>query len=106
MRIDYNWFNTSSLQDISVIFGTAAVIHAAGGAGDIVINYDNLILMIEVTLMNKQAQKRGIDYNWFNTSSLQDISVIFGTAAKEVITASIILTLDVSSIRNLGSRVR
>lgn len=35
------------------------VIHAAGGAGDIVINYDNLILMLEVTLMNKQAQKRG-----------------------------------------------
>lgn len=35
------------------------VFHAAGGAGDIVINYDNLILMIEVTLMNKQAQKRG-----------------------------------------------
>ena len=29
------------------------VIHAAGGAGDIVINYDNLILMLEVTLMNK-----------------------------------------------------
>lgn len=35
------------------------VIHATGGAGDIVINYDNLILMLEVTLMNKQAQKRG-----------------------------------------------
>lgn len=35
------------------------VIHAAGGAGDIVINYDNLILMLEVTLMNKQAKKRG-----------------------------------------------
>lgn len=33
--------------------------HAAGGAGDIVINYENLTLMLEVTLMNKQAQKRG-----------------------------------------------
>lgn len=35
------------------------VIHAGGGEGDIVINYDDIILMIEVTLMNKQAQKRG-----------------------------------------------
>lgn len=33
--------------------------HAGGGAGDIVINYENYILMLEVTLMNKQAQKRG-----------------------------------------------
>ena len=33
--------------------------HAAGGNGDIVINYKNSILMLEVTLMNKQAQKRG-----------------------------------------------
>ncbi|MFC6324059.1 AlwI family type II restriction endonuclease [Companilactobacillus baiquanensis] len=33
--------------------------HAAGGAGDIVIDYDNLTLMLEVTLMNSQAQKRG-----------------------------------------------
>ena len=35
------------------------VIHAGGGEGDIVINYDDIILMLEVTLMNKQAQKRG-----------------------------------------------
>lgn len=33
--------------------------HAAGGAGDIVINYESLTLMLEVTLMNSQAQKRG-----------------------------------------------
>ncbi|KTW15276.1 hypothetical protein NS53R_08980, partial [Mammaliicoccus sciuri] len=33
--------------------------HAVGGAGDIVINYENLTLMLEVTLMNSQAQKRG-----------------------------------------------
>lgn len=33
--------------------------HAVGGAGDIVIDYENLTLMIEVTLMNAQAQKRG-----------------------------------------------
>lgn len=33
--------------------------HAAGGAGDIVIDFENLTLMLEVTLMNAQAQKRG-----------------------------------------------
>lgn len=35
------------------------VIHAGGGDGDIVITYDDIIVMLEVTLMNKQAQKRG-----------------------------------------------
>ena len=33
--------------------------HAGGGAGDIVIDYGDHIMMIEVTMMNKQAQKRG-----------------------------------------------
>lgn len=33
--------------------------HAGGGAGDIVIDYGDSILMLEVTMMNKQAQKRG-----------------------------------------------
>ncbi|SDN76743.1 AlwI restriction endonuclease [Psychrobacillus sp. OK028] len=33
--------------------------HAGGGTGDIVIDYGDYILMLEVTLMNKQAQKRG-----------------------------------------------
>lgn len=35
------------------------VIHAGGGDGDIVIHYEEIIVMLEVTLMNKQAQKRG-----------------------------------------------
>lgn len=35
------------------------VIHAGGGDGDIVINYEEIVIMLEVTLMNKQAQKRG-----------------------------------------------
>ena len=35
------------------------VIHAAGGAGDIVVNYSNRIVMLEVTLMNAASQKRG-----------------------------------------------
>ncbi|HGZ9572594.1 TPA: AlwI family type II restriction endonuclease, partial [Staphylococcus aureus] len=33
--------------------------HAGGGAGDIVVKYDDSTLMLEVTLMNKNAQKRG-----------------------------------------------
>jgi len=33
--------------------------HAGGGSGDIVINYQDKIVMLEVTLMNRQAQKRG-----------------------------------------------
>lgn len=33
--------------------------HAGGGAGDIVIEYEEKVIMLEVTLMNKQAQKRG-----------------------------------------------
>ena len=35
------------------------IVHAGAGKGDIVINYDSEIVMLEVTLMNKQAQKRG-----------------------------------------------
>lgn len=35
------------------------VVHAGGGEGDIVIDYGDLVVMLEVTLMNKQAQKRG-----------------------------------------------
>lgn len=33
--------------------------HAAGGEGDIIIDYSKSTLMLEVTLMNKHAQKRG-----------------------------------------------
>ncbi len=34
-------------------------LHAGGGVGDIVINYPNRSIMLEVTLMNKAAQRRG-----------------------------------------------
>lgn len=33
--------------------------HAGAGDGDIIVNYENEVVMLEVTLMNKQAQKRG-----------------------------------------------
>lgn len=35
------------------------VIHAGGGAGDIVVKYTDKIVMLEATLMNAAAQKRG-----------------------------------------------
>ena len=35
------------------------MIHAGGGEGDIVIRYEDRVIQLEVTLMNKQAQKRG-----------------------------------------------
>lgn len=49
----YNSFNLSMNADFR------PETHAAGGEGDIVIKYSEDILMLEVTLMNKQAQKRG-----------------------------------------------
>ena len=35
------------------------VIHAGGGTGDIVVEYPNKVVMLEATLMNASAQKRG-----------------------------------------------
>lgn len=35
------------------------VIHASGGAGDIVVNYPDKTVMLEATLMNASSQKRG-----------------------------------------------
>ena len=35
------------------------IIHAGGGAGDIVVKYSDKIVMLEATLMNAAAQKRG-----------------------------------------------
>ena len=34
------------------------VFHAGGGEGDIVIPYDDMVIMLEVTMMNQNAQKR------------------------------------------------
>lgn len=49
----YASFNLTLDADFEPVF------HAGGGDGDIVIRYDDLAVMLEVTLMNKQAQKRG-----------------------------------------------
>ncbi len=49
----YASFNLTLDADFEPVF------HAGGGDGDIVVRYDDLAVMLEVTLMNKQAQKRG-----------------------------------------------
>lgn len=54
--VDYNLYKSFNL---SMNADFRPETHAAGGEGDIVINYQKQTLMIEVTLMNKQAQKRG-----------------------------------------------
>lgn len=53
---NYNLYNSYNL---SMNANFRPETHAAGGEGDIVINYPEQVLMIEATLMNKQAQKRG-----------------------------------------------
>lgn len=35
------------------------ILHAGGGDGDIIAKYKNLVIMLEVTLMDKNSQKRG-----------------------------------------------
>lgn len=52
----YNLFESFNL---SMDANFKPVIHAGGGEGDIIIDYPNETLMIEATLMNAQAQKRG-----------------------------------------------
>lgn len=60
------WFHISS-QDFSITRSLNLTLdgnmkplsHAPGGAGDIIVEYEDLTLMLEVTLMNRQAQKRG-----------------------------------------------
>lgn len=68
--------------------------HAGGGTGDIVINYNDYILMIEATLMNKHAQKRG---EWEPVlRHATNLSV--DSAPKEVITLFIADELDENTI--------
>lgn len=55
---DEKFFITKSL-NLTLDGNLLPLSHATGGAGDIVINYKDYILMLEVTLMNKNAQKRG-----------------------------------------------
>lgn len=68
--------------------------HAGGGAGDIVIEYDNRVVMLEVTLMNKQAQKRG---EW-EPVLRHSINLKVEKEPKEVMTFFIADELDLNTI--------
>lgn len=52
-------FNVYECYNLTLNADFEPVVNAGGGAGDIVIDYDDSIIMLEVTLMNKNAQKRG-----------------------------------------------
>jgi len=52
-------FNLYDCFNLTLNADFAPEMHAGGGQGDIVIDYDDKSIMIEVTLMNKAAQKRG-----------------------------------------------
>lgn len=68
--------------------------HAGGGSGDIVINYHDKIVMLEVTLMNKQAQKRG---EW-EPVLRHAANLAIEVAPKEVVTLFIADELDNNTI--------
>lgn len=68
--------------------------HAGGGSGDIVINYSDKVVMLEVTLMNKQAQKRG---EW-EPVLRHATNLAIDEAPKEVITIFIADELDDNTI--------
>lgn len=52
-------FNLYNSLNLTLNADFEPVIHAGSGEGDIIIHYEEIIVMLEVTLMNKQAQKRG-----------------------------------------------
>ncbi|MBX9062450.1 AlwI family type II restriction endonuclease [Enterococcus faecium] len=68
--------------------------HAGGGGGDIVINYHDKVVMLEVTLMNKQAQKRG---EW-EPVLRHATNLTIEEAPKEVVTLFIADELDDNTI--------
>ncbi len=70
------------------------VLHAGGGDGDIVIDFEDIVVMLEVTLMNKQAQKRG---EW-EPVLRHSLNLKARSEPKEVITFFIADELDYNTI--------
>lgn len=84
----YNSLNLTLDADFEPVF------HANGGDGDIVINYDKINVMLEVTLMNKQAQKRG---EW-EPVLRHSLNLKASSAPKETMTFFIADELDYNTI--------
>lgn len=70
------------------------VVHASGGGGDIVVDYSEYVVMLEVTLMNSSAQKRG---EW-EPVLRHSINLNAETEKKTVVTLFIADTLDYNTI--------
>ena len=70
------------------------VIHAGGGAGDIVVKYTDKIVMLEATLMNAAAQKRG---EW-EPVLRHAINLTADSYPKKVFTLFVADTLDYNTI--------
>ena len=70
------------------------VVHASGGSGDIVVDYPKHVVMLEVTLMNASAQKRG---EW-EPVLRHSINLNAETERKTVITLFIADVLDYNTI--------
>lgn len=87
-------FDLFSSMNLSMSADFEPETHAGGGAGDIVIEYSDYILMLEVTLMNKQAQRRG---EW-EPVLRHATNLTIESAPKEVITLFIADSLDENTI--------
>lgn len=58
ISLEYEKYNLLESLNLSLDGSFLPLSHAVGGDGDIVINYENHILMLEVTLMNLNNQRR------------------------------------------------
>ena len=70
------------------------IMHAAGGMGDIVVNYADHVVMLEATLMNASAQKRG---EW-EPVLRHAVNLTVDNASKKVTTLFIADQLDYNTI--------
>ena len=70
------------------------IMHAAGGLGDIVVNYTDQVVMLEATLMNASAQKRG---EW-EPVLRHAVNLTVDNASKKVTTLFIADQLDYNTI--------
>lgn len=88
---DYNLLNSFNL---TMNGNYLPLTHAGGGVGDIEIDYKNRKLLIEVTLMNESAQKRG---EW-EPVLRHSVNLVAEETNKEVLTLFIANKLDFNTI--------
>lgn len=87
-------FNITKSLNLTLDGNMLPLSHAVGGAGDIVIDYKDTTLMLEVTLMNANAQKRG---EW-EPVLRHTVNLTIDRAPKNVVTLFIADELDHNTI--------